>query len=61
MPLDEVIASVDSYNGSEDDVILLGDFNVAADDTAWQATLHTAVVDSTVKTTITDTSSYDNL
>jgi endonuclease/exonuclease/phosphatase family metal-dependent hydrolase len=59
--LDDVLASVDSYNGAEDDVILLGDFNRPADDGAWQILTHDFVVDSSVKTTITDTSSYDNI
>ena len=59
--LDEVITSVDLYNGSEDDVILLGDFNLPEDDAAWQILTHTPIVASTYMTTITDTSSYDNI
>ena len=59
--LDELVASVDSYNGNENDVILLGDFNLPADDSAWQMINHAAVVGSNVMTTITDTSSYDNI
>ena len=59
--LDEVIASVDMANGSENDVILLGDFNMPADDWSWQIITHRPTVTPDMLTTITDTSSYDNI
>jgi endonuclease/exonuclease/phosphatase family metal-dependent hydrolase len=59
--LDDVVALVDEANGSEDDVILLGDFNLDADDKAWEMISHTPVVPPTVMTTISDASSYDNI
>lgn len=59
--LDEVIASVDMANGSETDVILLGDFNMPADDWSWQIITHRPTVTPDMLTTITDTSSYDNI
>lgn len=59
--LDDVISDVDTYNGAENDVILLGDFNFPSDDRGWQITTHTPQIEPTLKTTITDTSSYDNL
>ncbi len=59
--LDDVLSLVDTANGTESDVILMGDFNLPSDDQAWDIPTHTAIVDSSVKTTITDTSSYDNI
>jgi deoxyribonuclease-1-like protein len=58
--LDDVIRYVDKENGPEEDVILVGDFNLPGDDKAWDMDFH-YLVPSTVKTTITDTSSYDNI
>jgi endonuclease/exonuclease/phosphatase family metal-dependent hydrolase len=58
--LDDVISLVDIANGAEGDVLLMGDFNLPADDSAWEITTHTAVMPATIMTTITDTSSYDN-
>ena len=59
--LDDVITLVDAANGDENDVLLMGDFNLPSDDYAWQITTHNAIVDPSIKTTITDTSSYDNI
>jgi endonuclease/exonuclease/phosphatase family metal-dependent hydrolase len=59
--LDDVITLVDIANGNENDVLLMGDFNLPSDDNAWQITTHNAIVDPSIKTTITDTSSYDNV
>ncbi len=58
--LDDVVRVVDFLDGAEEDQILLGDFNFDADDSGWQFTRMVPVVASDVKTTITDTSSYDN-
>jgi len=59
--LDDVISLVDSANGAESDVLLMGDFNLPVDDAAWEITTHSAVMPASIKTTITDTSSYDNM
>ncbi len=59
--LDNVISQVQKVNSGEKDIILLGDFNLESDDFAWQITTHQALVDPSNKTTITDTSSYDNI
>ena len=58
--LDDVINQVQKVNLGEKDIILLGDFNLESDDSAWQITTHQLRVDPANKTTITDTSSYDN-
>ncbi|MDC7223034.1 MAG: endonuclease/exonuclease/phosphatase family protein [Spirochaetales bacterium] len=58
--LDEVIRYVDDENGAEADVILTGDFNLPGDDKAWEMDFD-YLVPSQLKTTITDTSSYDNI
>jgi endonuclease/exonuclease/phosphatase family metal-dependent hydrolase len=58
--LDEVIANVDTANGAEQDVMLMGDFNLPPDDSAWGITNYANLVPATTMTTITDTSSYDN-
>ncbi len=58
--LDDVISIADEHNGNENDVILLGDFNVDRDDEAWQISTHSAIVPATTPTTIAGTSSYDN-
>ena len=59
--LDDVLAHLDENNAGENDVILLGDFNLPADDQAWEILTHTGLVAPTVMTTISDTSSYDNI
>jgi endonuclease/exonuclease/phosphatase family metal-dependent hydrolase len=59
--LDDVVRAVDFLDGAEEDQILLGDFNFDADDPGWQCTRMVPVVAPEVKTTITDTSSYDNV
>jgi endonuclease/exonuclease/phosphatase family metal-dependent hydrolase len=59
--LDGVLAEVDKDNWSENDTILLGDFNFDSSDFGWQVTTHYAVVSPDQKTTITDTSCYDNI
>jgi deoxyribonuclease-1-like protein len=59
--LDDVIRFVDHQNGDEDDVILTGDFNLPGDDKAWEMDPHVYLVPPTVKTTISDASSYDNI
>ncbi|MBF9018636.1 MULTISPECIES: lamin tail domain-containing protein [unclassified Oceanispirochaeta] len=58
--LDEVVTNVDSANGSEQDVLLMGDFNLPPDDNAWDISSHASLVPASTMTTITDTSSYDN-
>jgi hypothetical protein len=59
--LDDVLLEVENANGGEKDIILLGDFNFPSDDVGWQISFHQAIVDPAIKTTITDTSSYDNI
>ena len=59
--LDDVISVVDAANGNENDVILMGDFNLPADDPAWEITTHFPVMPGSLMTTITDTGSYDNI
>jgi endonuclease/exonuclease/phosphatase family metal-dependent hydrolase len=59
--LDEVLAMVDQQFEGEDDIILLGDFNMDAEDESWQMAGFTPIIDEDMKTTITDTSSYDNI
>jgi len=59
--LDDVLLNVDENNGGEKDIILLGDFNFDSTDTGWQITTYNPVVPPSTKTTITDTSSYDNI
>ena len=59
--LDEVIMLVDTMNGEEEDTILLGDFNMPADDWSWEIGTHRPTVTPDMLTTITDTSSYDNI
>jgi len=60
MKMDDIIALVDTANGSESDIILLGDFNMPADDYSWDMGTYHNLIQPTLKTTITDTSSYDN-
>lgn len=59
--LDEVVDFVDFLDGEEEDQILLGDFNFDADDPGWELERMLPVVPPELKTTITDTSSYDNI
>ncbi len=59
--LDDLVYYIDSINGPENDVILLGDFNMPASDHSWELEGFTPVIDPSWKTTITDTSSYDNI
>ncbi|MFP4365020.1 MAG: lamin tail domain-containing protein [Spirochaetia bacterium] len=59
--LDELLADIDQYNGSENDVILLGDFNRSADDESFQIQTHEPLIPPSVYTTIYDSSSYDNI
>lgn len=59
--LDEVVEVVDFLDGEEGDQLLLGDFNFDAADSGWQIERMVSVVGPEVKTTVTDTSSYDNV
>lgn len=59
--LDDVVELVDAQNGSEQDVILLGDFNMNAEDPSWEMTGYKNIIQPYQLTTITDTSSYDNI
>jgi deoxyribonuclease-1-like protein len=59
--LDEVVEFVDFLDGDEGDQILLGDFNFDAADSGWELERMLPVVSPELKTTITDTSSYDNI
>lgn len=60
MKMDDIIALVNTANGSESDIILLGDFNMPADDYSWDMGTYQNLIQPTLKTTISDTSSYDN-
>ncbi|MCY1152618.1 MAG: lamin tail domain-containing protein [Sphaerochaetaceae bacterium] len=60
MKMDDIIDLVDTANGSESDIILLGDFNMPADDYSWYMGSYHNLIQPALKTTITDTSSYDN-
>ena len=59
--LDTVLLNIDTANTFEDDIILLGDFNMPKDDISWRLPGYIGLVEPAVKTTITDTSSYDNI
>ncbi len=59
--LDDVVELVNTQNGSEQDVILLGDFNMNAEDPSWEMTGYKNIIQPYQLTTITDTSSYDNI
>ena len=59
--LDDLMALIDALNGDEGDLILLGDFNMPASDNGWEMAGYTPLVSPGLKTTITDTSSYDNM
>ena len=59
--LPEVVDLVDRATGNEKDIILLGDFNMPASDTSWVMDPYISIIPFHEKTTITDTSSYDNI
>lgn len=59
--LDDIIESVIASDPSEQDVLLMGDFNLPADDDAWDIETHHPMVSPEIKTTIHDSSSYDNI
>lgn len=59
--LKTLVRNVESYTGPEEDILVIGDFNLHAEDKAWDLTGYRAVVPPSVKTTISDRSSYDNL
>lgn len=59
--MDDILTLVDEANGAEEDVILLGDFNMPADDYSWEMEGFTNLIPPHMKTTITETSSYDNM
>jgi endonuclease/exonuclease/phosphatase family metal-dependent hydrolase len=62
--LPQVLELVDVNNGPENDIILLGDFNLPPEDSAWGTaglSLYSPILTGDIKTTISDTSSYDNL
>jgi len=59
--LDDVLRAIDYANGEESDVLLVGDFNVPADDPSWEMATWDYLVEPHMKTTITDTSSFDNV
>jgi endonuclease/exonuclease/phosphatase family metal-dependent hydrolase len=59
--LDDVMSMVNHQFPGEEDVILLGDFNMDGEDESWQMSGYTPIISADMKTTITDTSSYDNI
>ncbi|MBC8147605.1 MAG: lamin tail domain-containing protein [Bacteroidetes bacterium] len=59
--LPEVINLVDAATGNERDIILLGDFNMPSNDKSWMMDPYVAIIPYQTKTTISDTSSYDNI
>ena len=59
--MDDVLASIDTANGREDDLILLGDFNLPPDDPGWELEGYRNIVADWEMTTISDSSSYDNI
>lgn len=63
--LAEVYQYVQRKDENENDVILLGDFNMSASDNGWSDLKDIQsmqfIIQQTTKTTITDTSSYDNM
>jgi len=59
--LDDVMKAVDAANGAENDVILLGDFNVSSADPAWEMAGVRPLVPAVCPTTIFESSSYDNM
>jgi len=59
--LDDVMKAVNAANGAENDVILLGDFNVSSADPAWEMAGVLPLVPAVCPTTIFESSSYDNM
>ena len=59
--LDDLLHAVESSFPEESDILLLGDFNRDATDEAWEMGNRRALVNRERKTTITDTSSFDNI
>jgi endonuclease/exonuclease/phosphatase family metal-dependent hydrolase len=59
--LDDVMELVLQTDEGEHDIILVGDFNVHGQDHSWEMAGYRPLVDPDQKTTITDTSSYDNI
>jgi endonuclease/exonuclease/phosphatase family metal-dependent hydrolase len=59
--LAEILMAVDTANGSEADILLVGDFNLPPDDQAWDLPTYRPLVPPDMPTTITDRSSYDNI
>ena len=59
--MDEIVESVQTANGDEQDVILLGDFNFPPDDEGWQLGGWTPLFMPPTKTTVGDVSLYDNI
>ncbi len=59
--LDDVMERIDAANGREDDLILLGDFNLPPDDPGWELSGYRNTISSWEMTTISDSSSYDNI
>lgn len=64
LELGQVYDYVQRSDTNEQDIILLGDFNFAPDDHGWQNLTRlptmTALLNKPIKTTVTDTSLYDN-
>lgn len=59
--LHTLIEKADYDNGSENDVILVGDFNLNRDDEYIFISNHRAIVAPSIKTLTADSSSYDNI
>lgn len=56
-----LLSYVSSYLNPEYDIILLGDFNLSATDSAWQIQTHTPLLANDEKTTSSERGSYDNI
>lgn len=61
--IDDVIKDLLSNNPSEKDIIFVGDFNFPSNDIGWEMSDidYKYLIDSSLKTTIKDVSSYDNI
>lgn len=59
--LDDVLGNTDGANSFENDVILMGSFNLPPDDSFWEIGTHTPLVSAETMTTIDDTGSSDNI
>lgn len=59
--LDDVILYMEEAFSPEKDILLMGDFNLPADDRGWEITSHRPMVSPELMTTIHDSSSYDNI